>query len=318
MWIFDSYGSWNGTRTDIRYFEGMIDEVCIWAGQMQPHQIAELAAIVPPAGDMDFDLDIDPADLKILAENWLADSFTAVQPSPLVLENMESYTNDPNTYKNHWEALNGGVSLENVYGNVATAPTSATVGTSVNSIVDDALYGKVLKWDYNLPADKANAIQRFWLRDRRVDLASYDHISIRVKKLAGSTGDRFYFDFHDGRGMTNPEQGIYPWVLAWQGRIIMALAALPEDQWVTLEADIPGGFSSGRPKQLRDFYEVTIGINSAGVARAGTILIDEIVLSDSTTDCFATVGELLPDMNGDCKVNIEDFAFMAANWLKEI
>ena len=185
--------------------------------------------------------------------------------------------------------------------------------------MDDALYGKVLKWDYDLPADKRNAIQRFWLRDRRIDLAAYDHIRIRVKKLAGSTGDQFYFDFHDGRGMTNPEQGIYPWVLAWQGRIIQPLANVPEDQWITLEADIPGGFNvGGRPKQLHDFYEVTIGINSAGVARAGTILIDEIVLSDSTTDCFANVGELLPDMTGDCKVNIEDFALMAANWLKGI
>lgn len=317
MWIFDSYGSWNGTRTDIRYFEGMLDEVCIWAGEMQPHQIAELAAIVPPAGDMDFDRDTDPVDLKMLAENWLTDSFTPVQSSPVILEDMESYTNDPNSFKDHWEALNGGVSLENVYGNVATAPTSATVGSSVNSIVDDALYGKVLKWDYVTPADKTNAIQRFWLRDRRIDLAAYDHIRIRVKKLAGSTGDRFYFDFHDGRGMTNPEQGIFPWVLAWQGRIIMGLADLPADQWVTLEADIPGGFNGGgRPKQIHDFYEVTIGINSAGVARAGTILIDEIVLTDSTTDCFATVGELLPDMTGDCRVNIEDFAVMAANWLK--
>lgn len=317
MWVFADYGSWNGSRTDIRYFKGMLDEICVWSGEMQPHQIAELAAIVPPQGDLNFDRATDIDDFAVLTDTWLSDSFTPIQPSPVILEDMESYSDDPNTYKDHWEALNGGVSLENVYGNVATAPTSATVGSSVNSIVDDALYGKVLKWVYDVPANKTNAIQRFWLRDRRIDLAAYSHMSIRVKKLAGSTGDRFYFDFHDGRGMTNPEQGIFPWVLAWQGRIIMALADLPADQWVTLEADIPGGFNGGgRPKQIHDFYEVTIGINSAGVARAGTILIDEIVLSDSTTDCFATVGELLPDMTGDCKVNIEDFALMAANWLK--
>lgn len=317
-WVFDDYGSWNGSRTDIRYFQGMLDEVCVWAGEMQPHQIAELAAVVPSVSDMDYDLDTDAADLKTFAENWLMDSYTPVQPSPLVLEDMESYTSDPNSFKGYWEALSSGVSLENVYGNVATAPTSATVGVSINSIVDDAdgLYGQVLRWDYDLPADRTNAIQRFWLRDRRLDLAAYDHISIRVKKLAGSTGDQFYFDFHDGRGMTDPEQGIYPWVLAWQGRIILPLANLPEDQWVTLEADIPGGFNSGRPKQLRDLYEVTIGINSAGVARAGTILIDEIVLSDSTADCFLTVGALPPDMDNNCLVNLNDFAILAENWLQ--
>ena len=317
MWVFADYGSWNGSRTDIRYFEGMLDEVCVWAGEMPPRQIAELASVVPPVGDTDFDLDIDVADLETVAEGWLMDSYTPVQPSPLILEDMESYTNDPNSYKDHWEALDGGVSLENVYGNVGTAPTDATVGASSNSIVDDpdGLYGKVLQWDYDLPT-QANVIQRFWLRDRRIDLAAYDHVSIRVRREPGSTGDWFYFDFHDGRGMTDPEQGIYPWVLAWQARIILPLANLPEGQWVTLEADIPGGFNSGRPRQLHDFYEVSIGVSRGTVARVGTILIDEIVLSDSTTDCFPAVGELPPDMNGDCLVNLNDFAILAENWLQ--
>ena len=315
MWVFADYGSWNGGRTEIRYFEGMLDEVCVWAGEIQPHQIATLAAVVPASGDIDFDLDTDTGDLQIAADNWLTDSYTPVQPSPMILEDMESYTSDPNTYAAHWEAVEG-VSLENVYGNVDTAPANATVGASFNSIVDDGLYGKVLQWSYDLPAANQNVIQRFWLRDRRIDLAAYDHISIRVKKLAGSTGDRLYFDFHDGRGMTDPEKGIYPWVLAFKGRIIMGLDELPEDQWVTLEADIPGGFNSGRIWECHDLYEVSIGINSAGVARAGTILIDEIVLSDSTTDCVPQVGALLPDMNGDCLVDISDFAVLAGNWLQ--
>ena len=81
-WVLDNYGSWNGSRTDIRYFEGMIDEVCIWSGELRAHQIQELAALVPPQGDLDFDRDTDPADLKILAENWLTDSYTPVQTSP--------------------------------------------------------------------------------------------------------------------------------------------------------------------------------------------------------------------------------------------
>ncbi|MBE0536059.1 MAG: hypothetical protein IH624_10355 [Phycisphaerae bacterium] len=318
-WVFDAYGSWNGTRTDIRYFEGMLDEVCVWAGEMRPHQIAELAAKVPPAGDMDFDRDTDTADLRTVAENWLTDSYLPVQPSPLILEDMESYNPaDPNSYGAHWEALYGGVSLENVYGNVDAAPEA---GLSVNSIQTDSEYGQVLQWNYDFQ-QQINAIERFWLRDRRIDLAAYDHISIRVKKLPGSTGNQFYIDFHDGRGMTDPENGIYPWVLAWKGRIIMPLANLPEGQWVTLKAAIPGGFNSGRIRECRDLYEVSIGVSNPrnadgtpGPGTTGTILIDEIVLSDSTTNCFPAVGELLPDMNGDCVVNIKDFAIMARNWL---
>jgi len=310
-WVLDSYGSWNGTRPEIRYFEGMLDEVCIWAGEMQPHQIQAHASVVPPAGDLDYDLKTDGGDLRILSENWLSDSYTPVQPSPLVLEDMESYNAaDPNSHTWYWEALEG-VSLESVYGNVDTAPG---VGLSVNSIQNDGLYGQVLQWDYDFQG-QTNVIQRFWLRDRRVDLAAYDQISIRVKKLPGSTGEWFYFDFHDGRGLADPTQGIYPWVLARIGRVILPLANVPEGEWVTLQADIPGGFDSGRPKEFHDLYEISIGISMGASGTTGGMLIDEITLTDGTPDCFRVVGELLPDLNGDCIVNIKDLALMAEDWL---
>jgi hypothetical protein len=310
MWIFADHGSWSWQNTHIRYFKGILDEVCVWAGEMQPSQIEAHAAIVPPAGDMDFDLDTDEVDLGVVTDNWLVDSYTPVQSSPLVLEDMESYTTDPNTYKMYWEALEG-VSLESVGGNVDTAPG---VGLSLNSIQADAEYGQVLQWDYDFEG-QSNVMERFWLRDRRVDLGLYDQISIRVKKLAGSTGDQLYFDFHDGRGMTELEFGDPTRNLHWKGRVILPLGDLPEDQWVTLPANIPSELS-GRTKELNDFYELSIGISMGTSGTTGTVLIDEIVLTDASEDCFPEVGVLLPDMNGDCLVNINDFAIMAGNWLQ--
>ena len=310
MWVFDSDGSWNWQNTHIRYFKGILDEVCVWAGEIRPHQIQELAAIVPPAGDLDFDLDTDIDDLKVVTDNWLMDSYTPVQSSPLVLEDMESYTTDPNTYAPYWEAVEG-VSLESTGGNIDTA---TGVGLSLNSIQIDAQHGQVLQWDYDFEG-QVNVMERFWLRDRRVDMGLYDQITVRVKKMPGSTGDRFYFDFHDGRGMEDPEIGPLPWNLAWKSRVILPLADLPEGQWVTLAADIPGELS-GRARELNDFYEVSIGISMGTTGTTGTMLIDEIRLTDGTEDCFPEVGVLLPDMNGDCLVDIKDFAITAGNWLQ--
>jgi hypothetical protein len=47
----------------------------------------------------------------------------------------------------------------------------------------------------------------------------------------------------------------------------------------------------------------------------GYVLIDSIELVDSTANCVPVVGAMVPDMNGDCLVNLKDFAIMADNWM---
>jgi concanavalin A-like lectin/glucanase superfamily protein len=289
--------TWNPAASYVRYFTGMLDEVVIWDGVIRDHQIQEHAALVPTQGDLDYDQDTDLADLAMLTAAWLGDSLTPIQPT-VVLEDMESYDpDDPNSYKMYWEAV---------------AP-SDIVGTSINTMQPDpnGINGQILKWDYSFDG-KADVLERFWLRDRRFDLSVNDQISFRIKKLAGSTGDWFYFDFYDGRGMTEPALSD---LIYRKGRIILPLADVPEDLWVTLTADIPDNFDAGsRTFEIHDLYQVTIGI-SRGSGTTGTLLLDEIQVTDSSVDCVLKVGELVPDLNDDCLVNLQDYAIQAQDWM---
>jgi hypothetical protein len=50
----------------------------------------------------------------------------------------------------------------------------------------------------------------------------------------------------------------------------------------------------------------------------GSLLVDSIELADGTEDCIPVVGQMVPDMNGDCSVNLLDFVELAQGWLMGI
>ncbi len=58
---------------DWYFLDGVIDEITIWQDELQPDQIAALAAMLPVAGDLNGDGLVDAADLRIIAEGWLTD-----------------------------------------------------------------------------------------------------------------------------------------------------------------------------------------------------------------------------------------------------
>ncbi len=282
--------NWNPGNTHYRYFQGILDEYTIWDGELSPKQINALSSIVPPQGDIDFDFDTEMDDLKALTDVWLDDSYTAVQPSPAVLENMEAYTNDPNTYQDY----------------LAYTEEKGTFGLLTLSIETDSEYSQVLRVDYDFDGHQHAHIP-VRLIEKRINSSLYDTFITRIKKPAGCEINALILDFYDGRGNVDPiAEGLHS-----KGRITIDISAIAIDEWVTLEAPIPAGVAFDT---CTDLYQVMYSIQDGGVD-VGTIYIDSIELADSTTDCVPSFGTLEQDLTGDCFVNLLDFEKLAENWM---
>lgn len=289
-WLADD---WNNGRTYYRYLDGIVDEYTVWDGQLQPHQIAELAALVPPQGDINFDRKTDTDDLTDLTADWLGSSYTPVQSSPVVLEDMGSYTNDPNTYKDHWVYT----PEEDSYGKV----------TSLSMVPDpNGVYGQVMRLDYDMNG-KLHTHIPFRLLDRRVNSSLYDRLIMRIRKLPGCESNALILDFYDGRDNADPlAEGMYS-----KGRLEVDFAAAPMDEWVTMDWTIPKTIAF---TTCTDLCQIMVSLQDGG-ADVGAVLIDSIELIDGTENCVPVVGQMVPDMNGDCTVDMLDFAQLAEGWL---
>jgi hypothetical protein len=293
-WLADD---WNNGRTYYRYFKGIVDEYTVWDGALLPSQLAELAAKVPPQGDINFDLVTDIDDLTGLAGDWLKDTLTPVQ-STAVLENMESYTSDPNTFKANWAYT----PEETMYGLV----------TSLSMVPDpdpNNLYGQVMRLDYNMNG-KLHTHVPFRLLDHRVNSSLYDRLIMRIWKPAGCEVNRLILDFYDGRGNVDPvAEGMHS-----KGRLEVDFVPAVTDKWTIMDWTIPKTESF---TTCTDLSQIMVSLQDGGVD-TGYVLIDSIELVDSTTDCVPVVGEMVPDMNGDCVVNLLDFAQIAKGWLNGV
>ena len=290
-WIMDNH---NPENAYIRNFKGLLDEYTIWEGELQPHQIAELAAIVPPQGDINFDLKTNIVDLVDFTADWLASTWTPVQyPNVAVLEDMESYTNDPYTYKDYWAYTPD----EDNYGLV----------TSLSMVQDpNGMYGQVMRLDYDMNGKSYTHIP-FRLLDRRVNSSLYDRLTMRIRKLPGCESNRLILDFYDGRDNEDPVAvGMYS-----KGRLEVDFAAAPLDEWVTMDLTIPETIAF---TTCTDLYQIMVSLQDGG-ADVGSVLIDNIELIDATEDCVPVVGQMVSDMNGDCTVDMLDFAELAEGWL---
>lgn len=67
-------------------FDGLIDEFALWDRALSVEEIR----MIMPAGDFNADSDVDAADLKAVADGWLADNTTPILPTK-PLDSMEYY-----------------------------------------------------------------------------------------------------------------------------------------------------------------------------------------------------------------------------------
>ncbi|MBN2512842.1 MAG: LamG domain-containing protein [Sedimentisphaerales bacterium] len=283
--------NWNPTMSHYRYFKGILDEYTIWDGELSPKQIKQLAAIVPPQGDIDADLDTDMDDLNALTDAWLDDYYVAVQPSPVVLENMDAYTNDPNTYQDY----------------LAYTEEKGTFGLLTLSFETDSMYSQVLRVDYDFDGH-LHAHIPVRLIEKRINSSLYDTFITRIKKPAGCDISKLIIDFYDGRGYADP---ITDNLLHTKGRITIDITGVAMDEWVAVEAPIPSGVTFDT---CTDLYQIMYSIEDGG-ADTGTLYIGSIELADSTTDCVPSFEILAQDLTGDCFVNLLDFEKLAENWM---
>ena len=288
-WIMDGWGISNSVLRD---FKGVIDEFAVWDGELLPSQISDLASIIPGQGDVDFDMDTDIDDLAGLTSNWLADTNTEVQ-ADAVLEDMESY-----------ELGEGSVAVNWPY------TPEDDFGDLVLTVIDDPnlpSHGQILQMDYDFSTGGLHAHIPVNLPNRGVNLGLYDQVEITMKKLPGCEISRIILDIYDARGKADPVEGD----LYSIGRIILDVPEESVDEWITLTASIP---DTEDMESCSDLYQISLSIEDGG-EDIGTLYIDSIDLTDSAVDCVPVVGQMIPDFNGDCSVNLADFADIAEGWL---
>ena len=288
-WIMDGWGISNSVLRD---FHGIMDEFAIWDGELLPSQIAALASIIPGQGDVDFDMETDIDDLASLTSNWLADTNTAVQ-ADAVLEDMETYADGQESVSANWPYTE-----EDGFGDLV-----------LTVIPDPNLpsHGQILKMDYDFSTGGLHAHIPVELPNRGVALGLYDQMDITLKKLPGCDISDIILDIYDARGKANPaDDELYS-----IGRISMGISEIPVNEWVTVSAAIP---DTEDMESCSDLYEISFSIQDGG-EDIGTMYIDSIVLTDAAEDCVPQIGQMIPDFNGDCAVDLKDFADIAEGWL---
>ncbi|MGE4285516.1 MAG: LamG-like jellyroll fold domain-containing protein, partial [Phycisphaerae bacterium] len=216
-WIMDDHYL---DTTILLNYGGLLDEFTVWNGQLQAHQIQELAAIVPPKGDIDSDLLTDTADLDLFAADWLADVTMPVQ-GDAVLEDMESYDPaDPNSLDANWPYI-----PEDNFADLVT------------TIIDDpnGLYGQVMQMDYDFSTGGLHGHISTTVPNRGVDMGLYDNVVLRVKRLPGCDVVKVILDFLDGRGKEAPAVD----ELYNKGRITVDFPDVPVGEWADVVVPFP-------------------------------------------------------------------------------
>lgn len=157
--------------------------------------------------------------------------------------------------------------------------------------------GQVVEWNFDEFGGTGNDIGCVYLPQVGIEEVSpqaHDTMTVNFRKKGGTqSGSWFIFPFDrdfNFYGIWNPA--------SWDG--------LPADTWVELELDLTGHGLGGAPSVGALWFG-----SWTGGTHLGTGYIDEIVFvgtGNSNCDPFNTAG---PDVNGDCVVNLIDYALIA-------
>ena len=243
-----------------------------------------------PGGDINGDLAVNWLDMNYIVSDWLSDTIEVAEQT-VVIEDFESYATEPTNWSYYYNA---------------TAP-------SVISLLTSGAYegSKALRWDYDVETSIGNVYSEIlYTLDSAVDLSQYDKVRIRVKRyLTNSEENSMYIKFLDS-GFTNDN-------LSGKTYIPGATVAAT-DNWLDWEIDLHSlNYADGEPDytQLSDITNLTaIMFGVIGNQGTGRIDMDSIrFVKDAECSVF-----LDGDINGDCVVNLIDYAIIANDWLTDL
>lgn len=208
----------------------------------------------------------------------------------IFLDCMGTYTSDPNTFEVYWVYTID----EDNYGKV----------TSLLMVPDpDDTSNQVMQLDYDMNGKLRTHIL-FRLLDRRINSSLFDRLIMRFRKLPGCESNRLILDFYDGRNNVDPiTEGVHQ-----KGRLEVDIDAMSMDEWTTMDWTIPETYPF---TTCTDLYQIMVSLED-GAEDTGSLQID------NTQDCVPVAGEMLPDMNGDCDVDLLDFVELAEGWLNNV
>ncbi|MBN1844226.1 MAG: hypothetical protein JW810_00985 [Sedimentisphaerales bacterium] len=288
-------------------FDGFIDDFTLWDYALAPEEVRRLM----PLGDIDMDGAVDVADLKALTDDWLRDNTTPAL-DPALLDDLElAAYQSPLFSIIYWfvylrdnPAIQGGASL-------LTGESNVAVGNQALRI----------NWDYPvLPDNDQWLVVGHRLLEpggtvccRHVDLAEYDELRFWIRCDGGN--DRNFVWYvqlaNDPPNVTEDETvRIGPFSTTedpneWREVII----DLRNDDNVDWQGSYTG------IDEVHYVHAILFSIvNITTQAGAGHIDIDHIQLVDNTPGC---TGRPVADLNGDCILDLDDYAILGANFLKE-
>jgi hypothetical protein len=264
-----------------------LDEVKIWNGALTPSQIQAVAA----QSNFTNDLEVDMKDAAFVSGGWLLND----QNSPgeiLIVDDMEGSLDA-------WSVIDG---YNGAYGTVSQT-TNAYTGSGA------------LRWEYELPAtadpNKFYTSIRFDLGETK-DLSMYDKLSLRLYRHAENTPqDLLYLKFYTAN-IIDPNVKAEAWIDRAD------CVEEPAEEWSQWQIDLSNlrghqGQGTASQEDLTDIRYILIGTGSQDRTEAGSGMIDmdEFVFVKDPT-CF---GKPEADLNGDCKVDIQDLLYIVDEWL---
>ncbi len=292
-------------RSHKTYFPGAVDDVRIWDYALTAEEVRQLVLFT----DFDRDKDVDTADLRLFAGQWLDSTVipNSIKP-PIVLEDFERYS------PTGFPPISMGWFLY-----LRDNPNSTAAFTLLTG--QPGPYGgdKAMRFDYTYPP--AGSGDDWVTMGHRIspfkDIKGYDEIRFRVQCHFSNTKDvGLFIHIADSPPGVTEREAVHagPFSILdnpsdpnrWQ-EIVIPLRNNPELNWISPYTSID---------EIRNMNAVLFSVvNSTTEARTGRINLDDFRLVDHTPDCN---GLPAADFTGDCLVDLRDFVFLAEEWLRKI
>jgi len=291
-------------------FHGLIDDFSLWDYALSQEEVCRLM----PAGDLDTDGDVDVLDLKTLTEDWLVDNTTPVL-APLTLDDMEDYQpGGPFPVPSllfSWDVyLKDCLSSKATLSVILGEPNAPPAGDQALRIV----------FDYPVSCDGNDD----WLMagsflDAYTDLSQYDELRF-WKRNHGTGHEDIRWEINLGSN--------YPSGTIVDEHLVCRIGPFSStedpNEWQEVVVDLRNGTNVNWENPYGSIEDVqyihgilvtAISNTGAGVSGSITVDVDDFRLLDYTPGCSMNPAA---DLNGDCKLDLSDYAIQAANWLQGV